>query len=89
MVPGLIIAFFGIVNWFFLVPNPQFVGIDNETVSYFCLKYDNFCTKRSLSSQYIYLLICFVRSLNWIRLNVLQTTLKFSFNSEKACQKTH
>ena len=35
MVPGLIIAFFGIVNWFFLVPNPQYVGIDNETVSYF------------------------------------------------------
>jgi len=31
MVPGLIIAFFGIVNWFFLVPNPQYVGIDNET----------------------------------------------------------
>ena len=35
MVPGLIIAFFGMVNWFFLVPNPQDVGIDKETVSYF------------------------------------------------------
>ena len=57
MVPGLIIAFFGVVNWFFLVPNPQYVGIDNETVSFFCLKYDNFCTKRSLSSQYIYIYI--------------------------------
>ena len=34
-----------------------------------------------------YLLICFVRSLNWIRLNLLQLTLKFGFNSEKACQK--
>jgi len=33
MVPGLIIAFFGLVNWFFMVPNPQFVGISSETVN--------------------------------------------------------
>jgi len=33
MLPGLIIAFFGIVNWFFLVPNPEFVGISAETVN--------------------------------------------------------
>jgi len=33
MLPGLIIAFFGVVNWFFMVPNPEFVGISNETVN--------------------------------------------------------
>jgi len=31
MLPGLIIAFFGVVNWFFMVPNPEFVGISSET----------------------------------------------------------
>jgi len=33
MLPGLIIAFFGVVNWFFMVPNPEFVGISKETVN--------------------------------------------------------
>jgi len=45
MVPGLIIAFFGMVNWFFLVPNPQDVGIDKETV--------NGTTRRRRSSEFL------------------------------------
>jgi len=44
MVPGLIIAFFGLVNWFFMVPNPQFVGIDTETVN---------GTRRRRSAEYL------------------------------------
>ena len=78
MVPGLIIAFFGMVNWFFLVPNPQDVGIDKETVSYFFVSNMITFVQKGLSQVniFIYLLTCFVRSLNWIRLNLLQTTFK-------------
>ena len=54
MVPGLIIAFFGIVNWFFLVPNPQYVGIDNETVSYFFISNMLFFVQKGLPQVNIY-----------------------------------
>ena len=45
MLPGLIIAFFGVVNWFFMVPNPEFVGISSETVSnlYYISNYVKYC----------------------------------------------
>ena len=55
MVPGLIIAFFGIVNWFFLVPNPQYVGIDNETVSYFFVSNMINFVQKGLSQVNIYI----------------------------------
>lgn len=55
MVPGLIIAFFGMVNWFFLVPNPQDVGIDKETVSYFFVSNMITFVQKGLSQVNIYI----------------------------------
>ena len=33
MVPGIIIAIMGLINWFLMVPKPEFVGLDDNSVS--------------------------------------------------------